>query len=448
MPKSFEHTDTVDVLIAGGGVAGSASAAALSQLGLRILIVEPSPAYGRRLAGELIHPPGIDGLCELGLLSDSAMPGAPVKGFAIFPSSREADTDSVTLSYGKRANKDHKGRAIEHQLLKGQLLDRVRRFPGVTAWIGARVVGMEGDSEGLYTAVIRHADEEIRIRPRLILGADGPLSKIRRMIGISHETQRYSGMVGVEVEDTHLPNNGYGNIFLNSAGVAYAYSIGAGRARVMFEVLKDADSEAAIQTHLDHFPVSFRRDIERVLKKDKPLAAANYCIIPEASYRGNTALVGDARGCCHPLTASGITAAVKDSFVLRDALRDTGMDFERALKRYARRCDRLELTRRTLAEELREAFLAQTPTATLLSECIFSYWRTSDTARVRSMALLSTVDTSIFSLATQYATVAVQAFRLLPAWLKRNAAIDWQLGVVKLMQKSLAFQYAAIRQWR
>ena len=75
----------VDVLIAGGGVAGAAAAAALSQLGLSILIIEPGSAQGRKLAGELIHPPGIEGLRELGLLKDEDELGSEVKGFAIFP---------------------------------------------------------------------------------------------------------------------------------------------------------------------------------------------------------------------------------------------------------------------------------------------------------------------------------------------------------------------------
>jgi squalene monooxygenase len=266
------------------------------------------------------------------------------------------------------------------------------------------------------------------------------------MIGISHETRRYSGMVGIEVDDTHLPNNGYGNIFLTSAGVAYAYAIGKGRARVMFEVLKGAASNESIKIHLRLFPPLFRLDIENALAGSKPLAAANFCIVPSGSTQGNAALVGDARGCCHPLTASGITAAVKDALILRDALRETNLDITAALRRYSRRCGRLELTRRTLAEELREAFLARTPEALLLRECIFSYWHTSDKARVRSMALLSTVDSSIFSLATQYGTVSLQAFRLLPHWFLGKAVADWHRGVLRLIHKSLAFQYAAIRQ--
>jgi 2-polyprenyl-6-methoxyphenol hydroxylase-like FAD-dependent oxidoreductase len=254
-------------------------------------------------------------------------------------------------------------------------------------------------------------------------------------------------MMGIEVEDTHLPHKGYGNIFLNPAGVSYAYAIGKGRARVMFEVLKGADHRKSIQTHLSLFPSAFRRDIENVLAVDKPLAAANFCIIPETSVKRNVALVGDARGCCHPLTASGITAAVKDALILRDARRETQLDFAAALRRYALLCGRLQLTRRTLAEELREAFLGQTQETALLSQCIFSYWRTNPKGRVRSMALLSMLDTSIISLATQYALVALQAFRLLPRWSKQRAVIAWHVGVFRLIYKSFMFQHTAIRQW-
>lgn len=447
MQGRFVDQGHFDVLIAGGGVAGAAAAAALSQLQLNILIIEPDPAHGRRLAGELIHPPGIEGLCDLGLLDDRSMPGSAVKGFAIFPSEKDDSMGSVTLRYGKKPGMRHLGRAIEHRVLKSHLLEKVQNFPGVTAWIGARVIGMEKNSDGTFTAVVRRNQDEIRLCPRLILGADGPMSRVRKMIGIPHETRRYSGMMGLEVEDTHLPNNGYGNIFLNSAGVAYAYAIGQGRARVMFEVLKGADSNESIKTHLSPFPPLFKLDIERVLATHKPLAAANFCIVPSTSIQGNAALVGDARGCCHPLTASGITAAVKDALILRDALRETDIDIAAALRRYSGRCGRLELTRRTLAEELREAFLARTPEALLLRECIFSYWRTSDKARIRSMALLSSVDSSIFSLATQYGTVALQAFRLFPRWFVEKTVTDWHRGVLRLIQKSLAFQYAAMRQW-
>ncbi|MDD5036415.1 MAG: NAD(P)/FAD-dependent oxidoreductase, partial [Methylococcaceae bacterium] len=349
--------EDLDVLIAGGGVAGSAAAAALSQLGLNILIIEPAPSPGRRLAGELIHPPGIDGLCELGLMNADALPGMPVKGFAVYPFFE--DRQPTILPYGEIRKPIRCGQAIEHNGLKEHLLETVQRFPGVRAWLGARVTQIKTAPGQPYTAIVSREGGDTEIRAKLIIGADGPMSQVRKMVGIGYETQRYSGMMGLEVEDTHLPNPGYGNIFLNPAGVSYAYGIGEGRARVMFEVLKDADAKESITAHLSLFPPAFCADIEQALSEGKPLAAANYCIIPEASVRANVALVGDARGCCHPLTASGITAAVKDALILRDALRETQLDFAAALRRYSLLCGRLQLTRRTLAEELRGAFLAQ-----------------------------------------------------------------------------------------
>jgi len=209
--------ETVDVLIAGGGVAGVAAAAALSQLGLDILIVEPGPSFGRRLAGELIHPPGIAGLCQLGLLDEAAPLGSPVKGFAIFPSNIEGE-ECMVLPYGEADGKQRSGLAIEHSLLKEHMLEKVQGFPGVRALIGARVTGMEGD--GPYTAVVSSGESETRIDARLIIAADGPMSQLRKMVDIAYDTQRYSGMMGAEVDDTHLPYAGYGNIFLNPVGVA------------------------------------------------------------------------------------------------------------------------------------------------------------------------------------------------------------------------------------
>lgn len=437
----------VDVLIAGGGVAGSATAAALAQLGLAIQIIEPGPSHGRRLAGELIHPPGVHGLRELGLLAEIQDAGVPVDGFAIFRDSETAVSAAEVLPYSDRPEARISGLVVEHRFLKERLLDKVGSLPGVSVRMNARVTAMEIDSGDVYTAVVRDEGGETRVRAKLVIAADGPLSQVRKLIGMSHATQRYSAMMGLEVSDTHLPHTGYGNIFLSPAGVSYAYAIGRGRARVMFEVLRDADAKESIRVQLKNFPEIFRRDIEAVLEAGKPLAAPNFCIIPEASTRGNVALIGDARGCCHPLTASGITAAVKDALILRDALRETGMDIPAALKRYARIGNRLQLTRRTLAEELREAFLAQTPEAELLSECIFTYWRSSPAGRRRSMALLSTLDSSILSLATQYLTVVLYAFRLIPRWLREKSFGEWQRGISRLFAKSLGFQRTVIGQW-
>jgi squalene monooxygenase len=439
----------VDVLIAGGGVAGSAAAAALSPLGLKILIVEPKASHGRRLAGELIHPPGIDGLKQLGLLDENSGIGSEIRGFSLFPYDPDQEhKESVTLPYSEVEGLTHGGMAIEHQSLKEHLLEKVKTFPGVEVWMGGRVTRIEKTDDGQdFCTIVTSETGSTRVSARLIIGADGPMSQVRKMTGIPHETHRYSGMLGVEVDDTHLPTPGYGNIFLNPLGISYAYSVSQGRARVMFEILRGDDSKESIREHLKFFPAPFRDDIEAAMAEDKPLAAANYRIVPQSNVKANIALLGDARGCCHPLTASGITTAVKDALSLRDALVAANFDFHAALRKYAIAAGRVQLTRRTLSEELREAFLSHTNEAKLLNECIFSYWNNNPKGRAHSLALLSTLDSSILSMGAQFVLVVMQAFRLLPSQIRQGKLGSWSISMLKLAFKSLSIPQTAVRHW-
>jgi 2-polyprenyl-6-methoxyphenol hydroxylase-like FAD-dependent oxidoreductase len=439
----------VDVLIAGGGVTGSTAAAALSSLGLKILIIEPKAHNGRRLAGELIHPPGIDGLRQLGLLENGSVIGSEIKGFAIFPFDPEqAHVESLTLPYSEVEGLDHGGMAIEHQTLKDHLLEKVKALSDVEVWMGARVSSIEEvDADRTYAAIVTNGDQDTRVNARLIIGADGAMSQVRKLTGIPHETHRYSGMLGLEVDDRNLPNPGYGNIFQNPVGISYAYSVTKGRARVMFEVLRGDDTKDSIHEHLKFFPAAFRADIEKVLNEEKPLAAANYRIVPQTSVKANIALLGDARGCCHPLTASGITTGVKDALTLRDLLIEHSFNVPVALRHYSVLCGRVQLTRRTLSEELREAFLSHTAEAKLLNECIFAYWRTNPKGRAHSLALLSTQDSSILSMGAQFIFVVMQAFKMIPNQIRQKTLMSWIFAMTKLAQKSLIIPQTAVAHW-
>ena len=83
----------VDVVIAGGGIAGFAAAASLREFGWSALVVEPGQRAERRLAGELIHPPGMAGLVDLNLCDNDGLPGAvPIRGFQ-----PECDTGAAAI---------------------------------------------------------------------------------------------------------------------------------------------------------------------------------------------------------------------------------------------------------------------------------------------------------------------------------------------------------------
>jgi hypothetical protein len=62
--------------------------------------------------------------------------------------------------------------------------------------------------------------------------------------------------------------------------------------------------------------------VRTALASQKALVSVNYSIQPAAVCLGRLALVGDAAGCCHPLTATGLTASTRDAIHLQQALRE------------------------------------------------------------------------------------------------------------------------------
>ena len=73
----------VDVLVAGGGPAGCTTAAAMAQLGLRTVIADAGQDRRKQLAGELLHPVGVEELTAFGFSEVLRSGGAPIVGFAV-----------------------------------------------------------------------------------------------------------------------------------------------------------------------------------------------------------------------------------------------------------------------------------------------------------------------------------------------------------------------------
>src|SRR5689334_10012854 len=72
----MERSDGTDILIVGGGIAGSGLAARLAAGGLRIEVLERTTEYPDRVRGEMYCPWGVAIAAELGLLQPLLDAGA------------------------------------------------------------------------------------------------------------------------------------------------------------------------------------------------------------------------------------------------------------------------------------------------------------------------------------------------------------------------------------
>ncbi len=421
---------TTDVIIAGGGPAGATMAAALAEFGYNVLIVEPGLHRAKRLAGELIHPPGAADLSELGLLNCLEKSGAiPVQGFAVFgdhdlrrqscASAVSASTGAYLLPYIAAPGHPRQGLAIEHSIMGEALLQQVTRCSRVSLWDGARVTAVDLSRPDAATVTITRSNHNCQVSTQLLIAADGRNSRVCRMAGIGHKQAHISNMIGYSVSDTALPHSGFGHVFIGGPAPVMAYAVNLNTTRIMFDLppqAREAAESEFMQKYLDALPVALRNSILQAMRVQTPLRAANCSIIPETVIKGRLVCAGDSGGCCHPLTATGLSACTRDAIRLRQALRETNGDIPSALRRYAKLRKGPQRTRVAGAELLYQVFRAQTPETRLLRQGLLQYWQQSARGRASTIALLSTEEDRPVALVREYLRVCRYALPRLISW--------------------------------
>jgi 2-polyprenyl-6-methoxyphenol hydroxylase-like FAD-dependent oxidoreductase len=386
-------------------VAGSTTAAALAREGLRVLVCEAGLPSKRRLAGELMHPPAAGALETLGLLEPLKRAGAvESRGFAVFRGPSDAGTH---LSYAEIPGGRSSGLAIEHHTLSQTLLDAVAEKPGVWVWQNARVVGARLGPRS--TVTVRRSDGSVEVSAGLLVSAEGRSSKLRDQAGMRCARGEPFVMVGWRVPGGRLPLSGYGHVFLGGPTPTLAYSMAEDEVRIMFEL--ELGQEDVPRAALEALPRPFRSDVERAMRTEPRQLAKVFSLRPAQASSDRLAVVGDAGGSAHPLTASGLSFCVRDAVALGEAvaLHRGQDDYAAAVAHYDRDRRGPLRARMALADALMEVFTSDSAEARLLRHGLFRYWAQSGRGRSASMGLLSTERSSMAALAREAAAVSYYA---------------------------------------
>lgn len=426
-----------DVVIAGGGIAGSTAAAALARNGHRVLLCEAGLPNAKRLAGELLHPPGAAHLEAVGLLEPLRAAGAvPVYGFSVF---RSADDPGTVLSYSEIRGGRPMGVALEHAKLTRTLFGAAGAVEGVTLWEGARV--LDADLERREPAVtVRYGDETLRVGARLVVSAEGRRSPLRERAGIESIEEPPFRMLGWKIPGARLPYPGYGHVFVGGPSPILAYQMSKTEARIMFEVGLDQDL-AVEEALLAALPRPFRDDVERAIANE-PRATARFSGFRPSRVTGpSLAVVGDAGGCVHPLIASGMSFCAADAVRLANAF-PWGTTVADALRSYEASRRGPMRTRAALGPAMVEALCSDSPEMRLLRHGLFRYWGRSSRGRGTSMGLLSTRESSMAVMAREYAIVCANALTGLPRGVVRSDQLV--PAVVGLARRTAGFLRTAV----
>lgn len=367
-----------DAIVIGAGPAGCGTAACLAAKGASVLLVEATPMAARRFAGEWIHPEGARVLTERGLL-DGLDSRVASSGFVVCPND---GLGPIRLDYPHGA----RGFACEHERLVTHLRQRIARVPRIDYVEGVRALPVDGRAADLVT----RTRGTLRVTADRIVVAAG---RSRQGAGWealgSGERVQISSMAGLLVTGAALPVDGFGHVILGGPGPVLAYRIDDHRIRLCFDVPHGAPRKARSASWIwdsfaDVLPSGLRDGVRDALATTSVSWAAN--AFRPRSYRteSGVALVGDAAGVFHPLTAMGITTSLLDA----EALASTP-----DLDTYSRTRAEQSYVPELLSNAIYQAFARSDAGSEAIRESIFRSWRASPSHRSRTMGLLGASST-------------------------------------------------------
>ena len=292
-----------DVLIAGGGVAGSALAIQLGRAGLEVELFERGEFPREKPCGEGLMPAGVAALERLGLAA--AVGGVPLLGV------RYHFRGAIAAAPFPRAHGMLvTGRAQRRAVLDRVLFEAAAATPGVQARTRAAVeapIVARGRVVGLLV-------DGVERRAPLTVAADGVHSPLRRSLGLDRPVRRRrTGMrahfrlaAGVELAP-------WVDIFLGEGHELYVTALPRGEllvAALAEAGAIDAPAEATFDRwcHAQPFLAERLRGAERLtpLRGVSPLTAR-----ARRGFAPGVVLLGDAAGSLDPITGGGMTHALE-----------------------------------------------------------------------------------------------------------------------------------------
>lgn len=322
--------DQPEVAIVGGGVAGSSLAAVLARLGIDVAVLEHDETYVDRVRGEYIAPWGVSELDELGLL-DTILNGggAYVRRIISYdeniqPEVAEANSRDLTAIYPKTGGAiciSHPGLCTALNAAAAE--SGARTFHGVTA-----VSLLPGSPPNLSFQWHGHT---VQWRPKLIVGADGRNSIVRRQAGIILQSDKPHNLLGGMLVDgvPEWPEDTY-SFGTEGNFMYYVFPLGGGKLRLYAGYGYDSHRRFAGPERQQHLLEAFRlkcMPIGEKISRATPIGPFN-SFPNEDHWTDNPfaegiVLIGDAAGYNDPVGGQGLAIAFRDVRVLSTLMFDT-----------------------------------------------------------------------------------------------------------------------------
>lgn len=312
---SSREPSTFDAVIVGASVAGAGCASLLSQVGLRVALLDRAEFPRDKICGEGLMPAGVALLERLFTANGSQPPpGFSFQGLRIWREGASETCIDLDFLPGRT------GLCLPRYGLD-QSLAELAAQTGAQLVTGFRVAAIELEPGGISR--VKGVDSKgtaVEYRAPWILAANGIRSRLHEAAGF--RLRSADGRFGLR---TRMPGfelrGGRVEIFCSGRGEAYVAPQGDG-ARITFLLEPGALKQAprpprTRQWLLEQFPgLAERCSGEGELEATSPLVRRlSGCAVP------GFLLLGDAAGSCDPVSGQGMTIALRDAFLVAELAR-------------------------------------------------------------------------------------------------------------------------------
>jgi 2-polyprenyl-6-methoxyphenol hydroxylase-like FAD-dependent oxidoreductase len=325
--------DRYDVIIAGARCAGASTAMLLARQGLRVLVVDPAKRGSDTLSTHALMRGGVLQLHRWGVLDAIRSAGTPAIRTTTFHYGDEVisipikERDGVDALYAPR------------RTVLDEALADAATAAGAEVVYGLSVVDLIRDDDGrVRGARIAGPDQRSRdVAADLVIGADGVRSRVARLLelGFEHTVPHTTASIYGYWKELGLEGNHWyyelgaavGSIPTNHDETCVFASV----AQERFESERDNGLEALYAAILNEVSADLAKRVAASSGPGKLRAFAGTPGFLRRAAGPGWALVGDAGYFRDPLTAHGITDALRDAEILARAVAE-GTD--EALVRY------------------------------------------------------------------------------------------------------------------
>ncbi|GAY09837.1 FAD-dependent oxidoreductase [Pseudonocardia sp. N23] len=321
-----------EVVVAGGGPGGMVTAYLLARSGVRVTLLESHRDFDRDFRGDSLHPWTLELLDSLGLAGDLlALPHFAARWFRFHTphgTIRTTDYGGLPTPYNYVA-------LMPQSRFLDFMAARAAELPGFELRLGAKVTGLLVDGETPDGAPevtgVRYRDAasgaERELRARLVVGADGRFSRMRRLAGLTAEPlgarsdllwfrlPRHDDDPPEADVDLYFGRHHYVGLLGGPTDWQIGYSLPKGG----YPAVRDAGVEPIHRFVAEHVPWLADR-VEKLTSMDDTTLLSVDISRVATWWRPGLLLIGDAAHVISPVGGNGILMAVQDAVAATNRL--------------------------------------------------------------------------------------------------------------------------------